>query len=298
MWKIPPNRHILVRVRIVCGDWLCQWEMAIFDPTESTSLNRSPKYLSQVITSATLYDCAKLGAYPSMGEREGLLGTWVKYNQNYFCLYPFFGTHLQVRPVDVFSRMTAQTTRTRARMCLWGGIFHIAPHLWGENPQFLGMSKRYQAKIAKSKNVHIIKTTASIPTKFCTVVKTTKCPSWVVPKHALQSKMADGRHLGKIEKLLNLIRGLCDFDKIWHADAVRTSWLFRPLKICNFENPSTRYNKKMLPFIRSLLHNAWLFQQIFLDARTAATQWHHYNPLLWQSLADTSEYFYNKQLLY
>jgi len=27
----------------VNGDWPCQWEMAIFDPTESTLLNRSPK---------------------------------------------------------------------------------------------------------------------------------------------------------------------------------------------------------------------------------------------------------------
>ena len=33
------------------------------------------------------YGCAKLGAYPSTG---GLLGTWVKYNQNYFYLCPFF----------------------------------------------------------------------------------------------------------------------------------------------------------------------------------------------------------------
>ena len=30
------------------------------------------------------YGCAKLSAY------RGLLGTWVKYNQNYFYLYPFF----------------------------------------------------------------------------------------------------------------------------------------------------------------------------------------------------------------
>jgi len=30
------------------------------------------------------YGCAKLGAYPSTG---GLLGTWVKYNQNYLYLY-------------------------------------------------------------------------------------------------------------------------------------------------------------------------------------------------------------------
>ena len=48
------------------------------------------------------------------------------------------------------------------------------------------MNRRFQAKLAKSKNVHIFKTTASIPAKFCTVIKTTKCPSWVVPTHALQ----------------------------------------------------------------------------------------------------------------
>jgi len=32
--------------------------------------------------------------------------------------------------------------------------------------------------------------------------------------------MADGRHLGKIEKSLYLSRGLSDFEKIWHADEV------------------------------------------------------------------------------
>ena len=60
------------------------------------------------------------------------------------------------------------------------------PHFPPKNPQFWGVNRRFQAKLAKSKNVHIIKTTVSIPTKFCTVVKTTKCPSWVVPTHALQ----------------------------------------------------------------------------------------------------------------
>ena len=97
----------------------------------------------------------------------------------------FSGTHLQVRHVDGFLRMMAQTTRTRARMCFWG-IFHIAFHLGGQKPQFWGVNRRFQAKLAKSKNVHIIKTTASIPTKFCTVITTTKCPSWAVPTHALQ----------------------------------------------------------------------------------------------------------------
>jgi len=48
------------------------------------------------------------------------------------------------------------------------------------------VNRRVQAKLAKSKNVHIIKTTAPIPTKFCTGIKTIKCPSWVVPTHTLQ----------------------------------------------------------------------------------------------------------------
>jgi len=56
-----------------------------------------------------------------------LLGTWVKYNQNYFLFIPLLGTHLQVRPVDGFSHMMAQTTRTRARMCLFGICLHCSP---------------------------------------------------------------------------------------------------------------------------------------------------------------------------
>jgi len=34
--------------------------------------------------------------------------------------------------------------------------------------------------------MHIIETAVSIPTKFCTVIRTTKCPSWVVRTHASQ----------------------------------------------------------------------------------------------------------------
>ena len=100
----------------------------------------------------------------------------------------------------------------------------VSPHPFSyfppKNLQFLGVNRRFQAKLAKSKNVHIIETTVSIPTKFCTVIKTTKCPSWVVPTHALQIQDADGRHLGKIERLLYLSRGSSDFDEIWHNDAV------------------------------------------------------------------------------
>ena len=102
------------------------------------------------------------------------------------------------------------------------------------------MNRHFQAKLAKSKNVHIIKTTASIPTKFCTMIKTTKCPSWVVPTHAFQIQDGGRPPSWKIEKLLYLSRGLRDFDEIWQADVVLPSWLSRPLKIWNFKNPRWR----------------------------------------------------------
>jgi len=52
--------------------------------------------------------------------------------------------------------------------------------------------------------LYIIDTTVSIPTKFCTLMKTTKCPSWVVQTRA--SKIQDGGQppSWKIEKLLHL----------------------------------------------------------------------------------------------
>jgi len=85
--------------------------------------------------------------------------------------------------------------------CAFLGFVDVAAHLGGkipENPNFGGVNGRFQAKLAKSRNMHIIKTTASIPTKFCTAIKTTKCPSWVVRTHN-KYKMAGGRHLGKIK---------------------------------------------------------------------------------------------------
>jgi len=45
--------------------------------------------------------------------------------------------------------------------------------------------------------LHITKTTARIPAKFCTVIKTTKRSSWVVQTGVKHIKDADGRHLEK-----------------------------------------------------------------------------------------------------
>ena len=144
--------------------------MAIFDPPPQ---NRHPSTDHQKICHRWLRRRPlRLYQIRCISVNGGLLGIWVKYNQNYFYLCPFLGTQLQVRPVDGFSRMMAQTTRTRtrARMCFFGISFHIASHLGVKTPKpkFWGANRRYQAKRAKSKNVHIIKTTA--------VIKTTKCP--------------------------------------------------------------------------------------------------------------------------
>jgi len=50
--------------------------------------------------------------------------------------------------------------RGLAQDVLLGDFFHIAPHLGGQktpNPQLWGVNKRFQAKLAKSNKVHIIK---------------------------------------------------------------------------------------------------------------------------------------------
>jgi len=93
------------------------------------------------------------------------------------------GTRRQVRRVNGVSCMIAQTTRTCARMCLLG-LVDMTPHLGGQiplqNPNFAGVNRHFQAKLAKSKNMHIIKTLTPIPTKFYKAIKTTECPPWVV----------------------------------------------------------------------------------------------------------------------
>jgi len=109
------------------------------------------------------------------------------------------------------------------------GFVDTAPHLGGgqnpQNPDFWGVNRRFEAKLVKSKNMHGTKTTASIPTKFCTVIKTTN------GRTHNESMMADGRHLGKIENSPYLCRDLTDLDQIWHGSAARPSSTVRLLKM-------------------------------------------------------------------
>jgi len=105
----------------------------------------------------------------------------MKYNENfiYLFIYTFF--------------MNSPTGQTRRRIFTldgsndadsrkdvpFGGFVDIALYFGGEipgQPQFWGVNSRFQAK-----RFHVIKTTASISTKFCTTIETIKWSSWVVP---------------------------------------------------------------------------------------------------------------------
>jgi len=78
-------------------------------------------------------------------------------------------------------------------------ISHSSPFRGSNTPNFWAWIDVFKPNSRNRKTCILssIKTTASIPTKFRTVIKTTKCPSWVVSHMHYKSKMADGRHLEK-----------------------------------------------------------------------------------------------------
>jgi len=115
-----------------------------------------------------------------------------------------------------------------------------APHLGVKSPNNLvsGMNRHFQAKLVKYQHLHLIKTTVSIRTRFCTVINTTKYSLWM-SKHAHNSsKMVDGHHFEKkTEKSLYISNGLTDQQKILHNDAPRPSEPYSQLKILVSKNP-------------------------------------------------------------
>jgi len=152
-------------------------------PTESTPLDRSPKNLVHVITSAAPTTAPNLVQIRRWG-------FWANgWNITQFFLFIVFFHELtyrvQVRPVDGFSRLMAQTKRTRARMCLLGVSLTLPPPILRvkspENPNFWGVNRRFQAKRTKYWTFHVIETNGSISTKFCTTIESIKRSSWVVP---------------------------------------------------------------------------------------------------------------------
>jgi len=74
----------------------------------------------------------------------------------------------------------------------------IAPNLGDQIPKnnFWGVNRNFQHNRQNIKTC-IMKTTATIPTKFCKVIKITKYTSWVVQTRENKYNMADGRYFEK-----------------------------------------------------------------------------------------------------
>jgi len=65
----------------------------------------------------------------------------------------------------------------------FGGFVDIAAHSGGHilpKPLLFGCEWAFSSKCAKYSNFHVINTTAWMTAKFCTMIKTTKYPLWVV----------------------------------------------------------------------------------------------------------------------
>jgi len=139
-------------------------------------------------------------------------------------------------------------------------------HVWGNVPQppplQRGVNRRFQAKVTNTKTCILSKLLHQFQPNFA---------QWYRPPNALRgwsnhshnkSKMADGRHHGKIENFRN---GSIDFDQIWHGEAIQPSWAVRPLKIWNFENlrwrrPPSLKKIEISPYLGRSLTN---FDQIW-----------------------------------
>ena len=138
----------------------------------------------------------------------------------------------------------AQTTLTRARMCILGVsliLLLILEVKYPQNPNFGGMNRRFQAKRAKYWKFPVIETTASILTKFGRTIETMKMPSPVVPIGTQQIQDSGRRPFWK--KTLNRLIS-ATFGRFWWNLA---RW--RTLA------PGSRFTVKILYFWKSILKN-------------------------------------------
>jgi len=135
------NHGLRDRASHVNGDWLYQWEMAIFDPKQNPHplTNHQKKIVTGDYVSDP-YGCDKFGANPFMG----LLGKWVKYNKNFIYLFiPFFGNSPTGQTRRQILKLDGSNDADSLKSVFFGGFVDIAPHFEGEIPppqkkQFLG----------------------------------------------------------------------------------------------------------------------------------------------------------------
>ena len=104
-------------------------------PTVSTPLNRSPNNLSQVTMSATPTAVQIKWKFV----HGGRLGTWVKYNQNYYFIYtPFLGNSPAGQICRrIFTHDCSNDADSRKHLPFCGICSQGAP-IWGSKPPIVG----------------------------------------------------------------------------------------------------------------------------------------------------------------
>jgi len=128
------SRAARKRQPCVNGDWLCQWEMAIFDPHRI----HTPWPITKKIVASNYvgnsYGSAKFGANSSTG---GFWANgWIIAKIFHLFIYSLFSwTHLQVTPVDWIFTLDGSNDADSRKDVPFGGFVDIASHFWGKLPQ-------------------------------------------------------------------------------------------------------------------------------------------------------------------
>ena len=132
-----------------CAYWrrLCLWmeKGKLWPPIESTPLNRSRKICYRWLK-------RRLLPLSQIWCKSVLCGNGLNITKIVFTnlFIPLSWTQLQVRPVNGFSRLMAQTMRNHARMCFWG-LVDTALHFGVKYPKHIwGVNRHFQAKLAKN----------------------------------------------------------------------------------------------------------------------------------------------------
>ena len=168
-FRPPQNRHPSTDHQKICHRWLC-WR---------------PIRLCQI-------RCKSVNG--------GLLGTWVKYNQNCFYLRPFWELTYRSDTLTDF-----HTWWLKRRGLAQGYAFRefFTLHLGVKNPKtpnFGTLIGVFKPNSRNRKTCIFSKLLHRFQPNFA-VIKTTKCPSWVVPIHALQ--IQDGGRQPSCKKTKN-----------------------------------------------------------------------------------------------
>jgi len=120
----------------------------------------------------------------------------------FFYFYPFLSNSRTGQTAHHIFTLDGSNDVDSRKVCLFGFGWYCSPFRgsnFSQKKQFWGVNRGFSAKLSKYWNVHIIKTAASIITKFCRVIEIRKYSQWVVQMCSNKSKIVDGRHLEKLK---------------------------------------------------------------------------------------------------